>query len=191
MKQYRNTLILVFVFLVALVVYLVLQQRAASQPAASAIPPQLVLAQFNPADAKQMVVEQNGKRATYVKDNQDKWSVQEQPGLTPDQTAITNQVVQLGDLSAERIITGTQQLDPAQYGLGPTGLNVTVSLNNGPTYQFVVGDKLRVEDSYYLKKANDPTIYTVTGGMVSGLFDLLTPKPAPPPTPGGTPTAAK
>lgn len=187
MKQYRNTLILVFVFLIAIIVYLLLQQRAASQPAPSDIPSQLVLAQFNAQDVKQMVVEQNGKRATYIQDNQDKWSVQEQPGLSPDQTAITNQVVQLGNLSAERIITGTQQLDPAQYGLGPTALNVTVSLNNGTTYQFVVGDKLKIEASYYLKKANDPTIYTVTAGMVGDLFDLLTPKPAPTPTP----TAAK
>lgn len=189
MARYRTTLILVGLFAAAIGAVLLVQNRAPDPAPAAGFPAELRLYRFEVEDVIRLELARGGSAAVYTRSGG--WTLQSDPAATPPQTVFTNTLALLGSLQAQRVISDVQATsNPAQFGLEENagGLRVHVTLRDGKVHRFILGERLRVENSYYLKKENDIIVYTVAGAAVSNLSSLHDPKAGFPQS-GGTPAA--
>ena len=84
---------------------------------------------------------------------------QEDPNFPVNEAAVELQLAVLEGLYASREITGT---DKAEYGLTEPMVSIEVTLKDGVTRSFSVGDKALFEDAYYVSDEDNNRIYLVS-----------------------------
>jgi hypothetical protein len=104
-------------------------------------------------------------------------------GDTANRSSFTSLIVRMSQLKATRAVT-----DPgtglSQYGLDPPKESAVAQLDDGTTYELLIGDKTPVQTGTYAKKGDAADVYVIADQFGNDLERLLAdPKEPPPPTP--------
>lgn len=96
------------------------------------------------------------------------WYTTEDKDFPVDQDKMSTLVSEYSDVESSRSLVNGDDL--SAYGLDAPSLTISVTDGNGVVTQLLVGDK--VGDEYYLKTADDDTIYTVADTVFSTVSGL-------------------
>jgi hypothetical protein len=109
-------------------------------------------------------------------------------GDPANRSSFTSLIVRMSQLKATRGLDNPGT-DLSQYGLDPPKESAVAQLDDGTTYELVLGSKTPSQNGTYAKKADAPNIYIVADQLSTDLERLLA-DPKEPPTPTALPAPA-
>lgn len=163
-KQKKQLLILIVVlFVVGMALYGVNHYNQVQ----SQIPEEdtdIVLVDVTMDDVCRLTYDYNGEHNTLVK-KEDVWYDEEDESLSLNQTLVENMLVSIAPLKAVSQIEGVTDLE--QYGLKNPERTIVFETQDGTIHQYQVGDYNSVSSVYYLKEADNDTVYVVSSVTVT------------------------
>lgn len=118
-------------------------------------------------------IQENDTQLDFVKEN-GTWYTLQDKDFPVDQDKMAELVTEYSDVESSRSLVNGDDL--SAYGLDTPSMTISVTDGEGNITQLLIGDK--VGDEYYLKTADNDTVYTVDAtvvSMVSGhtLYDYV------------------
>lgn len=190
--KFRNTVILLVVFVALLAYFLLLEkdQNPASTTGTPA-PTSTNVFTFASNDVVELNLTDGAKTTTLQRDNDAApWKIVAPSPNPGDSVKINGVVQQLSSLTASRVFTDSASTgDLAAFGLDKPKLNATVKLKDGKQYVLRLGDKTPDSSNVYVQKADDKSIYLVSGTLADDSTGMVNTPPVALPTPTPTATA--
>lgn len=184
----RNTwiLLVLLALLLALAWYLQRPGRAVKTSTTPTVEVKNLL-DVNATDLVSISIEDNqGKVVSFVKDEQNKWSLSEPKGEPGDLTAADTAINSFTGLTVLSSLETVPALDV--IGLAQPVFTITLTSTNGQTRKVFIGAVTPTNSGYYVKVDNGPAV-VVSKFAVDGLLDVFkTPPLLPTPTPTETQT---
>lgn len=139
---------------------------------------------FDAKDINSLEVTYNNKTTELHKEGDSKWQLTKPENADADYWSVEGMISRLGNLSANRALTGTVG-DLATYGLDHPIIEAKVGTTQGKQDTLTVGDKSPDGTAYYVKRNDSDTIFLVSTSLISDVQKLVTnpPKAIPTPTP--------
>ena len=192
MKRWRTTLILLGVFALLLAYVLLFERKREPPPSPGATP--------SPTPSPLVGVERDEIRALHVtwgssevriesspssggtEGEQGGWQITLPQPRPADTYGISWPIDELAGLSAKRTILESVD-DPAQYGLGPEALTLSIETTER-TVRLSVGRETPDGTAFYVQVEGDPRLYIVEHYKIAPLFEWVVQPPyQPTPTP--------
>ncbi len=130
-----------------------------------------------PTDAVAEVEWSGGEAPAFrlTKNSQGEWVSAAQPEISLDQAKLINTVTALCQVVSTREIAAPA--DPQTYGLAPAKRKVTLTLSDGRSVTYFLGDLNPYTNRYYFQMEQDSTVhavgYSVGESMNLGLLDYV------------------
>ncbi|MBE5041065.1 DUF4340 domain-containing protein [Ructibacterium gallinarum] len=106
---------------------------------------------------------------TLLQDDEGNVSIPEIPDIEFEQMSLKSALSGFSSISAEKEIT-TDMQRVAEFGLNRRDVSFTVTLKDGTVRQFIVGDSLPGETTYYFMEDGGSSVYTLPSYKASSLF---------------------
>ena len=155
-RRFRGTIAAAVVLAVVAIAVVAIERRPDPLPA-EALPDRIF--RFEKDELTAFTITRPDLHLTVRKEDGE-WSVADRP-WRPNRSMIRRVAHQLHDLDARADIAGPGAADPARYGLGPDAIQIEVSLQDGRTLSFAVGDPNPTSVSVYMQRLPDGQIYIV------------------------------
>jgi len=98
------------------------------------------------------------------------WKLTAPEAMRADQSAVDTLAGAVAKLDSTRLVEeGSEEVDPATFGLDTPQLEVEVSDQDSTTHTLLVGDETPTGSNYFAKLADDPRIYTLASFKESSL----------------------
>lgn len=160
MKPFRGSVIAVAVLIAALILAWWVKPAAFQ----SEIEEGGTIFSFEKHELVRVAVNRPGDESIVLVEADGQWMI-EQTGHVAGRSMVNRVKHQIHDLTARASVVDSPD-SPELYGLGPNAVNVTLTLRDGRTIEFAVGDPNPTAVSYYIQPANGPAIYTVQKAAV-------------------------
>lgn len=182
MKRWRTTLILLGMFALLLAYVLLVERKREPPPGPGATP--------SPTPSPLVGIERDDIRALHVTwanaevriepaprdtGGQGGWQIVLPRTAPADTYGISWPIDELAALSAKRTILETID-DPAQYGLGPEALTLTIE-TAARTVRLSVGRETPDGTAFYVRLEGDPRLYIVEHYKLQPLFEWVAQPP--------------
>ncbi len=188
MRRYVGPLIALAIFIILLLFVLLTQNNnSTTQTAALATPTTNAAVkdlQILSLTATDPITELNVKTMTgtlQLKLDSGQWKELVPKTLSLDSAVITDTVAQLRNLAGASLIPSDKAGDLATFGLDKPTVTVMLVAGSGPK-TLLFGSLNPATNNYYVKRDDDPKVWTVSSFVVNTLVTWLTTPPTPAPT---------
>ncbi|MFW6288633.1 MAG: DUF4340 domain-containing protein, partial [Spirochaetota bacterium] len=168
----------VVVVIAAMVLALVILRSPTDEPAATDEPsalsedPDRVTLLQNPRDEiARVTVRTDESELTFVREDDNRFLPVYEYDVEFDPQRIGRIVSGAASLTSRRVIGEVDDL--SEYGLAEPTTSITVERDSGETQRVLVGDQTPARDAYYVRRPEDPEVYTVFGSWISPFFTTL------------------
>ena len=181
MKRWRDTIIVVALFVALLAYVLLVERKREPSPSVSeATPTPTPLPLLNlMVDDIQAVEIGDGSRTLRLEQRADGWQIGGEQSTLADSNTVFIAVNALTQLSAGRILLERVD-DGTQYGLTPPRLSLEITLRSGGYRRLGIGKQTIDGMWYYVQMENDPRLYLVRQYVLQPFFNWLDKPPYPP-----------
>lgn len=184
--SFRNTGILLIVFVVLAGVVFWVNRQGGTQTDADATPTPAPLTSISTDDVASIKVEQ-GDQSITIEHQEVGWVILSAPPEHAGETKVTQALDRLTRLKPTRSLSDVENL--ADFGLDEPAWTIMLTPRQGDAILFRVGDENPRKTARYLQVAGDPSVHLVSKFAVEDVQKWLKEPPYPPtPTPEPTET---
>lgn len=160
-KYLKFIIILLIIIILSTVVYLAVDKSKTKEETQSASEGIVQLCGFDVLDITQMtVVNTSGTYDFKFEDNIWSWSDEENAPFDCSTISLSQLADSLSNLTSTKIISENSD-DISKYGFN-NSLVISCHTSDGKDYSVEIGSKNPTGDSYYVKKVNENTVYTIS-----------------------------
>ncbi len=124
---------------------------------------------FRYEDMKQIGFTYDGKDYSFTKTD-GVWTYDADPEFPIHQVYMEGKAAKLAEIYVDREISGTEN-EKADFGLDNPEVSVTLTLENGQTYTFLMGKRNNTVGNYYMMDENTGKYYMMDGSFIVAFGD--------------------
>lgn len=125
--------------------------------------------QGNADDMQSIDVSVPDDNFTFVKGDEDKWSIKGLEGAAVKNYSISMLASDLAAMTAKSVVE-ENAADLSKYGLSDTKYVISANFSDGTKKTYYGGNKTSMGDGYYFKDADSDTVYTIYSTKFESLF---------------------